>query len=224
MKHARSDYQNRIVDLAGKIPANEPVFLLRAKDLCALPTLHAYLTELVSKGADRDIVANVNAATLMFSKFQRDNSQLMKLPNIGTPEELPAADSPRLQQALNSIESLEEKNRGLAASLERVQGICDEYAARYSDLKILYETAVNDIKVLEIQNRDLAADHALRLDELTQVKFDLSKAVASLENEKHINGLTDQDLNNALAKIESQEKEIETLQTALKKEIDGNAV
>lgn len=32
MLHARPDYQDRIQDTSGKIPADEPVFLLRAQD------------------------------------------------------------------------------------------------------------------------------------------------------------------------------------------------
>ena len=32
MKHARADYQRRIVDMDGIIPAGEPVFLIRAQD------------------------------------------------------------------------------------------------------------------------------------------------------------------------------------------------
>jgi len=42
MKHARSDY-DRIQDPEGKIPEDEPVFLLRACDPAAVPTLDAYL-------------------------------------------------------------------------------------------------------------------------------------------------------------------------------------
>ena len=37
MKHARSDY-DRIQDPDGKIPANEPVFLIRGQDVCAYAT------------------------------------------------------------------------------------------------------------------------------------------------------------------------------------------
>lgn len=33
MIHARNDYQERIQDSANKIPADEPVFLLRAQDI-----------------------------------------------------------------------------------------------------------------------------------------------------------------------------------------------
>lgn len=42
MRHARSDYEDRIVDLEGVIPDDEPVFLLRGQDRHAPPTLEAY--------------------------------------------------------------------------------------------------------------------------------------------------------------------------------------
>lgn len=32
MKHARDDYQERIVDMDDEIPGDEPVFLIRAQD------------------------------------------------------------------------------------------------------------------------------------------------------------------------------------------------
>jgi len=38
MKHARADY-NRIQDPEGKIPADEPVFILRAQDQTAAATV-----------------------------------------------------------------------------------------------------------------------------------------------------------------------------------------
>ena len=44
MVHAREDY-NRIQDPARKIPAEEPVFLLRAQDRTAVATLKFWITE-----------------------------------------------------------------------------------------------------------------------------------------------------------------------------------
>ena len=41
MRHAREDYQ-RIQDPAGIIPADEPVFLLRAQDVTAPDTVRAW--------------------------------------------------------------------------------------------------------------------------------------------------------------------------------------
>ncbi len=50
MKFSRDDYNNRIVDKAGKIPADEPVFLLRAQDKHAPSTLRHYAALLEEDG------------------------------------------------------------------------------------------------------------------------------------------------------------------------------
>jgi hypothetical protein len=42
MKFTRDDYNKRIIDTAGKIPEDEPVFLLRAQDVYAPSTLRFY--------------------------------------------------------------------------------------------------------------------------------------------------------------------------------------
>lgn len=42
MKFTREDYNKRIIDKARKIPADEPVFLLRAQDKYAPSTLRHY--------------------------------------------------------------------------------------------------------------------------------------------------------------------------------------
>jgi hypothetical protein len=42
MKFTREDYNKRIVDLEGKIPQDEPVFLLRAQDKFSSVTLKKY--------------------------------------------------------------------------------------------------------------------------------------------------------------------------------------
>jgi hypothetical protein len=51
MKHARDDY-NRIQDPSGKIPADEPVFLLRAQDRSAPATLRFWAEENHRNGGD----------------------------------------------------------------------------------------------------------------------------------------------------------------------------
>lgn len=48
MKHSREDYQGRIVDLAGKIPEDEPVLLFRAQDKHMVPVLQRYLDLLMA--------------------------------------------------------------------------------------------------------------------------------------------------------------------------------
>lgn len=50
MKFTRDDYNKRIVDTAKKIPADEPVFLLRAQDKHAPSTLRFYAKLLEEDG------------------------------------------------------------------------------------------------------------------------------------------------------------------------------
>ena len=55
MKHAREDY-NRIQDPAGKIPEDEPVFLIRGQDKCGPETLRFWARLAAEQGAHKDIV------------------------------------------------------------------------------------------------------------------------------------------------------------------------
>ena len=50
MKFTREDYNERIIDKAGKIPGDEPVFLLRAQDVYAPSTLRYYARLLEEAG------------------------------------------------------------------------------------------------------------------------------------------------------------------------------
>ena len=50
MKFTREDYNQRIIDKAGKIPDDEPVFLLRAQDVYAPSTLRYYAKLLEEDG------------------------------------------------------------------------------------------------------------------------------------------------------------------------------
>jgi hypothetical protein len=55
MKHARADY-DRIQDPAGLIPDDEPVFLIRGKDLCAPRTVRAWASVAHELGASDEII------------------------------------------------------------------------------------------------------------------------------------------------------------------------
>ena len=58
MKHARADY-DRIQDPANKIPDDEPVFLLRAQDACAVQHVKDYADHIELRGASPEMVAMV---------------------------------------------------------------------------------------------------------------------------------------------------------------------
>lgn len=55
MKHARDDY-NRIQDPAGIIPEDEPVFLLRAKDIAAPAAIYQWVKTAELSGAAPEIL------------------------------------------------------------------------------------------------------------------------------------------------------------------------
>lgn len=59
MKHARTDYDERIQDAAGLIPDDEPVLLIRGQDACALATIAAWMNEARRQGADADLIEAV---------------------------------------------------------------------------------------------------------------------------------------------------------------------
>jgi len=54
MKHARNDY-NRIQDPSGKIPIDEPVFLVRGQDVSAPETLEFWAEQNNRNGGDKKL-------------------------------------------------------------------------------------------------------------------------------------------------------------------------
>ena len=71
MKHARADY-NRIQDPAEKIPADEPVFLLRGQDIHAPGILLEYAERVRAAGGDLKIVELTRNQAQCMSDWQRD--------------------------------------------------------------------------------------------------------------------------------------------------------
>lgn len=71
MKHARDDY-NRIQDPEGKIPENEPVFLIRGQDLAAPDTLREWAKLAHQNGADNAIINKVLDHARAMEKWQRE--------------------------------------------------------------------------------------------------------------------------------------------------------
>ena len=55
MLHARPDY-NRIQDPANLIPEDEPVFLVRAQDVCSVATMDRWIEFARISGASQDII------------------------------------------------------------------------------------------------------------------------------------------------------------------------
>lgn len=90
MLHARSDYAH-IQDPTGKIPADEPVFLLRARDVAA-PFTVLFWAELVRKaGASADLVEAAAGQAMRMMQWQKVHGT--KVPDGPKP---PAPDTPDL--------------------------------------------------------------------------------------------------------------------------------
>jgi hypothetical protein len=72
MKHAREDY-NRIQDPENIIPADEPVFLLRGKDICAPTAIQAWADDAERHGAAKNIVDAARNHAEVMKQWQADH-------------------------------------------------------------------------------------------------------------------------------------------------------
>ncbi len=70
MLHARPDYNVRIIDQDKLIPADEPVFLLRAQDTFAALALRIYINLLEDqKAVPRSVILSLNAHLARFQNW-----------------------------------------------------------------------------------------------------------------------------------------------------------
>ncbi len=94
MLHARKDY-DRIQDPEGLIPEDEPVFLLRAKDILAPGILIHWASELVIRGGDKEMASIVVKHAKKMIDWQEEHG--CKLPDLPRVEIDPNCDH---QQAI----------------------------------------------------------------------------------------------------------------------------
>lgn len=87
MKHARRDY-DRIQDpgytdhkgILHKIPDDEPVFLIRAQDICAIPMLRYYVHKAYEMGAKSNIIDSVAYQIMVIEEWQKTHAT--KIPDM----------------------------------------------------------------------------------------------------------------------------------------------
>ena len=79
MRHARSDY-DRIQDPTGAIPEDEPVFLLRAKDLASVSAVLAWADAAEEVGASPDMVKRAREWTAEMTRWRLANGA--KIPDM----------------------------------------------------------------------------------------------------------------------------------------------
>lgn len=80
MIHAREDYNKRIQDSENKIPADEPVFLLRGQDALAPSLLLDWASRMRSLGGDPDMADLVRAQAQRMIIWQNENG--VKIPDL----------------------------------------------------------------------------------------------------------------------------------------------
>lgn len=74
MKHARADYQGRIIDQAGKIPEDEPVFLLRGQDLAAPEAVRAWAEENERLGGNHELSQSAREHADLMEAWQAEHT------------------------------------------------------------------------------------------------------------------------------------------------------
>lgn len=79
MKHARDDYAP-IQDPRGLIPEDEPVFLLRAQDICAPFALLEWTYQAERHGVSQLMVEAVSKQTELMREWQQQH--LVKIPDL----------------------------------------------------------------------------------------------------------------------------------------------
>lgn len=72
---------NRLVGQSGLIPDDEPIFILRARDINAVDTLIAYINKAVENGCDGAHAYSVGMRTGDFIDFRRNHPDRMKIPD-----------------------------------------------------------------------------------------------------------------------------------------------
>lgn len=70
MKHARADY-DRIQDPEGRIPDDEPVFLIRGQDAVGSAAVLVWAALAEDRGADRRIVAAARKQAVKMKNWKR---------------------------------------------------------------------------------------------------------------------------------------------------------
>lgn len=80
MKHARQDYQERIIDSAAAIPSDEPVFVIRGQDKVGWMAVEAYANLAHAAGASAELVELCRAHAGEMRKWAALHGKIPDLP------------------------------------------------------------------------------------------------------------------------------------------------
>lgn len=89
MKHAREDYNERIIDVTGKIPDDEPVFLLRGQDQLFVDMLTYYSYRIKQGYGDFKLSTAIDEYMPEVKKWQDEHgAKRPDMPKDNTPQEI----------------------------------------------------------------------------------------------------------------------------------------
>ena len=126
MRFGRQDYNRRIVDLEGKIPDDEPVFLLRGQDVLAPKLLLMWAADLRLSGGDPQMARETEELAQEMIMWQRNN--------LGkTPDRLIESDSKKSirDRIFSEIEKIDKKESTL--TLKDFYDLLDAYFDGYQN-------------------------------------------------------------------------------------------
>lgn len=70
-----------LVGQSGIVPDDEPLFILRGRDLAALPTLHDYKANAYDAGATDEHLSAINKRIEVFRQFFEQKEDRLKIPD-----------------------------------------------------------------------------------------------------------------------------------------------
>lgn len=86
MRHPREDYNERVQDAAAKIPAGEPVYLLRGQDVAAPVAVRAWAKEHLRRGGDPAFAKSALLHALEMERWQIERvCKLADVPVVASP-------------------------------------------------------------------------------------------------------------------------------------------
>lgn len=139
MRHAREDYNNRIVDLENKIPKDEPVFLLRGQDVLAPGLLLEWAKQLRLRGGDPNMARVAEDHAQEMIRWQK--SHRAKTPDMYN-------DSKERKEMLaeinDIIEGVEAQNQLSQEQFKRLSKLVKDYFD--TDVELIYIFTAADIK------------------------------------------------------------------------------
>lgn len=163
MRHAREDY-NRFQDPSGKIPIDEPVFLLRGQDELAPALLIQWAEKLIARGGNKEmakIVTNHAAAMVAWQKTHGG-----KLP-----------DMPKAKAECNEP-SVEDRVRAIF-----VDKLALEPEEMTSEAGLYYDLGMDELDGVEIL-MDLEKEFTISITDAEWEPIKLYKEVIELVSDK----------------------------------------